>query len=255
MTRPDTPWPAVNEMIELRPGTVTTIASLPTAGRSTLTLNMALHNALKGVNTLYTSSELTGDSLTEKAVTAMYGIDLRHREAPLGGWEAFSDRAKAEVEKLPLLFQSVSETTPEKAFRKGSVESQRRGMKLSLWLLDTLVHFSELTHTGRDYADYATAMAQARGIAHEHQIPVVITAKALNEEEDEPLTAEHVHPDVMKLSDQVLLLHREGVYWTSGPTSNDATITRLKPATDPTEVVSLRFNPRLCRFAAFGINV
>ncbi|MGW0608708.1 DnaB-like helicase C-terminal domain-containing protein [Streptomyces sp. NPDC002640] len=252
MTLPDTPWPAVNEMIQLRPGTVTTVASLPTAGRSTLTLNLALHNALRGVNTVYTSSELTWDSLMEKTITAMYGVDLRHREVPLGGWEVFSDRGRVEVEKLPLLFRTAIETTPEKAFREGSVESQRRGMKVSLWLLDAIVHFSELTHAG---PDYATAMDQVRHIAREHQIPVVVTAKALNEESNEPLTAEHVHPDVVDASDQVILLHREGVYWTNGPASDAAIVRRVKPVSDPADTASLRFNARLCRFATFGIDI
>jgi hypothetical protein len=238
-------------MVELRSGTVTTVASLPTVGRSTFTLNMALHNALRGVDTLYTSSELTGDMLLEKSVTAMYGIDLRHGEAPLGGWDVFIEKTRPEVEKLPLVFHAVDATSVEGAFRQGGVESRKRGLKLGLWILDTLVHFSELTETGWDYA---TAMRQARHVALEYQIPVVVTAKAMNEE-GEPLTAEHVHPDVVELSDQLLLLHREGAYWTNGPVSDEATVTRLKPAADSEDPATLRFAPRLCRFASFGVNV
>ncbi|MFF9632891.1 DnaB-like helicase C-terminal domain-containing protein [Streptomyces fradiae] len=245
MTQPDTPWPLVNTMINLRPGTVTTIASLPTVGRSTLTLNMALHNAMKGICTLYTSGELSVDMTTEKVVSAMYGIDLRHNEVPLGGWDLFKERVTAEMTSMPLLLQNQIDIEPREAFTYGSIAGQRRGHTVELWFLDALAHFSKFTEHGPDYAH---AMGQIRRIAREASIPVVVTARAVNDVEDEPLALKHLPEAVAELSDHVLTLHREGVYWRNGPDSTEATVTQLKPR--GRQSAALTLHPRLCRFFA-----
>lgn len=253
MTSLDTPWPPVNEMIDLRPGSVTTVASLPTTGRSTFTLNMALHNALKGTCTLYTSSEINEESLTEKAVSALYGIDLRHREAPIGGWDAFSARTKAELVSLPLYLHAATQETPDAAFKAGTVTSGQRGQKVRLWVLDALAHFSPFVHDGDGVWDFEQSMAELRRIAEREQMAIVVTARAENQSEDEPLTLEHVAAPVVELSDQVLMLHREGAYWQSGPASDVTTVTRLKPELEKS--ATLRFKPRLCRFSSLEIDI
>jgi hypothetical protein len=252
---PDTPWPPVNDMIELKPGTVTTVASLPGVGRSTFTLNMALHNALQGKRTLYTSSEIHREELTSKSVSALYGIDLRHKETPLGGWDSFGARTKQQVESIPLHFHEAIETTPEKAYKAGTVGVGRSGQRLTLWFLDSLVHFTAFT-TDEGYRDHEhgaeKAMAQLRRIAEQEQIAVVVTARAENEEDGQPLTLKHVEQAVATFSDQVLMLHRDGAWWTSD-VSDTATVVRLKPPYEGT--AALRLLPRLCRFAHFGINI
>ncbi|MER7310007.1 DnaB-like helicase C-terminal domain-containing protein [Streptomyces griseoluteus] len=252
MTPLDTPWPPVSDMVDLRPGTVTTIASLPTVGRSTFTLNMALHAALQGTCALYTSSELDQHSLVEKTVSAMYGIDLRHKEAPLGGWDVFSPRIKTEVESLPLYFHTSMHVSPEETFREGAAGGMRRGRKVQIWFLDALAHFSEINDVEETVWDYRQSMGQLREIAHQQQIPIVVTARADNESEHDPLTLKHIAPAIAELSDQVLMLHRDGAYWTTNG-SDIATVTRLKPEYDGE--ARLRLLPRLCRFAHFGINV
>lgn len=253
MTSLDTPWPPVSEMIDLRPGTVTIVASLPTAGRSTFTLNMALHNVLKGTCVLYTSSEINEESLTEKAVSALYGIDLRHREAPLGGWDVFSARAKAELTSVSLYLHAATQETPEAAFEAGAVTSRQRGHKVRFWVLDALAHFSPFVHEGHGVWDFEQPMTQLRRIAEREQVAIVVTACVENETEDEPLTLKHLPAPVVELSDQVLMLHREGVYWQNGPASNIATVTRLKPEAEKS--ATLRFKPRLCRFTHLGIDI
>jgi replicative DNA helicase len=240
-------------MVDLRPGTVTTVASLPTAGRSTFTLNMALHNALKGTCTLYTSSEINEESMTEKTVSALYGIDLRHREAPIGGWDVFSTRAKADLVSIPLYLHAATQETPEAAFEAGKVTSGRRGQKVRLWVLDSLAHFSPFVHSGDGVWDFEQSMTQLRHIAAREQMAIVVTASAENQSEDEPLTLEHVPASVAELSDQVLMLHREGAYWQNGPASDVATVTRLKP--ESKKPVALRFKPRLCRFSSLEIDI
>jgi hypothetical protein len=240
-------------MIDLRPGTVTTIASLPTAGRSTFTLNVALHNALKGTCTLYTSSEINEESMTEKTVSALYGIDLRHREAPIGGWDVFSARTKAELVSIPLYLHAATQETPEEAFEAGTVTSGQRGHTVQLWVLDALAHFSPFTHTGEDVWDFEQSMTQLRHIAEREQMAIVVTARAENQSEDEPLTLEHVPTPVAELSDQVLVLHREGAYWQNGPASDVATVIRLKPEHE--KLATLRFKPRLCRFSSLEIDI
>jgi hypothetical protein len=232
-------------MLDLRPGTVTTIASLPTAGRSTFTLNMALHNALQGTCTLYSSSELVADSLTEKTISAMYGIDLRHREVPLGGWDVFKSRTTAEMESTPLLLQQVIDDEPREAFTSGAVYGQGRGHRVALWFLDAIAHFTKFTDHGRDFD---RSMQQVRHIAEEAQIPVVLTARAENDAEEEPLALQHIDEAIVRHSDHLLVLHREGIYWQSGPGSKTAIVTRLKPEGGAPAV--LKFHPRLCRFSA-----
>jgi hypothetical protein len=237
-------------MLDLRPGTVTTIASLPTVGRSTFTLNMALHNAMKGTCTLYTSGEIDEQSMTEKTVSALYGIDLRHREAPIGGWDVFSARTKAELVSIPLYLHAATQETPKAAFEAGAVAS---GREVRLWVLDALAHFSPFVHAGDGVWDFEQSMTELRHIAEREQMTVVVTVRAESQSEDEPLTLEHLPTPVAELSDQVLMLHREGAYWQNVSASNIATVTRLKPEFG--EPATLRFKPRLCRFSSLEINI
>ncbi|MGW7359978.1 hypothetical protein ACWGI0_25950 [Streptomyces sp. NPDC054802] len=93
------PW-SVAALVPLAPGTVTALVSLPTAGRSTLALNIALHHALQGTCTLFTSGEISFSILQQKVLAARYGVDVR-REEPAEGWAAFRATVMPEAQALP----------------------------------------------------------------------------------------------------------------------------------------------------------
>lgn len=96
------PWSGAAGLASLAPGTVTSLVSLPTAGRSTLALNVALYNAMEGIGALFTSGEITSRSLGQKILAARYGFDARFQEPP-GAWEAFKGTALPELNAAPLL--------------------------------------------------------------------------------------------------------------------------------------------------------
>ncbi|MFE0773377.1 hypothetical protein [Streptomyces sp. NPDC058861] len=112
---------------------MTALVSLPTAGRSTLALNVALHNAQQHIGALFTSGEITSKALAQKVIAARYGFDVRSQVLP-GGWETFKATAVPERDATPLLRHSARVgTSARDSLRAGLLAAARRGFTLSLW--------------------------------------------------------------------------------------------------------------------------
>ena len=240
----DMPWSVANPLADLAPGTVTALVSLPTAGRSTLALNVALHNAEQGRTCLFTSGEIQTDDLQQKVIAAKYGVDLR-RQAPPEGWDAFKARAVPELEAMALALQGATTgSLLQEVFDSGRIALARRSRRLDLWVIDTVQHFSQFSDSGLEIGQ---AMRQVRRIAQEQRLSVLVTAQALTETSDELLGLEHVPSGVVAHSDKVLALDRQGVYW--GNESGLAAALRLvKPSPARARSCALTLEPARCRF-------
>ncbi|MGD6757224.1 DnaB-like helicase C-terminal domain-containing protein [Streptomyces sp. BH105] len=238
------PWPGAAALAGLVPGRVTALVSLPTAGRSTLALNMALHAAEQGRPALFTSGEVTTDVLKGKVIAARYGFDPR-REQPPGGWPAFRQSALPEMEALPLTLHgaTVGSTARDSLVTGATAIMKRHRRPIGLWAIDTVQHFSEFTDTG---LDIAATMRQVRALAGEYNMAVLVTAQVVTDHPDEPVTAAHVPEGIREYAQRVIVLDRPGVYWTnSAPAA--ATLGRLQDS-GRTQPVPLTLQFENCRF-------
>jgi hypothetical protein len=238
------PWPGATALAALAPGSVTALVSLPTAGRSTLALNMALHNAEQGRPALFTSGEINTDALRQKVITARYGFDPRKQEPP-GGWSAFKATALPELEALPLFLDgaTVGSSARDSLTNGATAVMTRFQRPLDLWVVDTVQHFSEFNNDG---LDTALTMRQLPGLAREYSMAILVTADVATDDADEPARPTHLPHGIAEHADRVLLLDRPGVYWTNSGTPA-ATLSLLSDA-KRAQPVSLQLEFDRCRF-------
>ncbi|RKT08148.1 DnaB helicase-like protein [Streptomyces sp. 3211.6] len=245
---PSLPWRGTGDLVHLEPGSITVLVSLPTAGRTTMALNIAAHNAERGVTCLFTSGETSDEGLWRKVLNAKYGFDVR-RQAPPEGWDAFKAKVNADMSSLPLFIHNPHPGDAVRAvFREGRTMANARGRRLDLWVLDTIQHFSQFTDDGLDLAD---SMHQARRIAQENQIPVVVTARVLTESKDEAISAEHLPPE-LRGADSILALHRDNSSWFARREDDSAasTLTVLRPRPSQAGSAQLFLEEERCRFVS-----
>ncbi|MEU8682085.1 hypothetical protein [Streptomyces sp. NPDC048611] len=243
-----TPWPDVNELLHLEPGTVTAIVSVPTAGRSTMALNIALHNAAAERLTVFSTCEINSDSIEQKLVSATCGVGLRY-PADTPDFDSLRRRASECSVRVPGWHTPTIGLPLEQVFREAAtrVMPPQRG-RLALWVVDTIESYSELDEEG-----VAVSMDVARRVAMEHNLAVLITARALSEGPDEPLELHDVPTPIARGADTIVELHRDGVYWTSLPDADTATVRALKVRGERcNKSVSLKFEPSYCRFVRTG---
>ncbi|MEV6730681.1 DnaB-like helicase C-terminal domain-containing protein [Streptomyces sp. NPDC051364] len=245
---PSLPWRGSDELVRFEPGGVTVLVSLPTAGRTTMALNIAAHNTERGMACLFTSGETSDEGHWRKVLTAKYGFDVR-RQAPPEGWDAFKARVTADMGSLPLFIHNPSPGSAVRdVFREGRTMAIARGRRLGLWVLDTIQHFSQFTDDGLDLAD---SMHQARRIAQENQISVLVTARVLTESKDEIISAEHLPPE-LRGADSILALHRDNSSWFTRREDDSAasTLTVLRPRSSQTRSAQLFLEEERCRFVS-----
>ncbi|MGV9693902.1 DnaB-like helicase C-terminal domain-containing protein [Streptomyces sp. NPDC003444] len=242
------PWGAdAAALASLAPGTVTALVSPPTAGRSTLALNVALHNAQHHIAILFTSGEITSKALAQKVIAARYGFDVRS-QVPPGGWETFKATAVPELDATPLLRHGARVgTSARDSLRAGLLAAARRGFTLRLWVIDSLWHFSDLTDQWRDIA---ATMAQLRSLARAYNLAVLVTSQVVTEDPDDPdvpVTAAHLPAGMADHSDRILVLDRPGAQgsWVPTPYPSSAILRQL---TGPGPAIELELEPDHCRF-------
>jgi replicative DNA helicase len=73
----DTPWPDLNDVVELKPGQLVTVGATTGGGKSLLGLNLAAHVALnRGKPVLFASLEMGGSELLARLTAAEASVDL-----------------------------------------------------------------------------------------------------------------------------------------------------------------------------------
>ncbi|MFI9724616.1 replicative DNA helicase [Streptomyces sp. NPDC052396] len=73
----DTPWPDINDIIQLKPGQLVTVGAATAGGKSLFGMNLAAHVALKhGKPALVASMEMGGSELMARLTAAEAGVNL-----------------------------------------------------------------------------------------------------------------------------------------------------------------------------------
>jgi replicative DNA helicase len=73
----DTPWPDLNDVVELKPGQLVTVGAATGGGKSLFGMNLAAHIALsRGKPALVASMEMGGSELMARLTAAEAGVDV-----------------------------------------------------------------------------------------------------------------------------------------------------------------------------------
>lgn len=243
MTRISTPWPTADAMLRLDPGAITVLASLPTAGRSTLALNIAAHAAAHGHGSVYSSAEIGVSQQREKVLAARFGVDMRSKNITASEWEEMKHAVQSQMDSLPIIYRTRgSEQLPREAWNAGRAEAATVNTQPALWVLDTIEHFTAFATDGMAWQD---SMHQVKRIASEQQIAVLLTYQAITSHEEERVALHHIPDEIRQAADTLVALERPGVYWKP---LGDYTEAELISLDRPLNTVQFRLEAPLCRF-------
>ena len=179
----DTPWPDLNDIIELKPGQLVTVGAGTGQGKSLLGMNLAAHVALtRGKPALVASMEMGGSELMARLTAAEAGVDVDHlirRKLEAADWEKVFRAAP----KMQNAGNFILDDSPNLTL--GKIRARVRWMAASGWPPAIVVadYLQLLTpeSNGKKEKTRANEVAElSRGLkllAMEFEIPVVALAQ------------------------------------------------------------------------------
>lgn len=223
-----TPWTQLNSFDLLIPGRYGIVAGRPGMGKSWILLLLALHLARLGYPVFFFSLEMTQADLTERALSAVSGVQsqkLNNGTINETEWERFTD-ASMSLRQLPLFIDTPPSGTPmTPALLRARV---RRGLhqfgydKPAFVMLDYIQHermsggerFEKQTNRHRELSYVSAALASLAIDTNS----MVITAAQLGREVAERANKRPVKEDLKESGSLeqdawwVLLLHSDDYY-------------------------------------------
>jgi len=201
----------------LRPGTLTTIAARPGAGKTVLGLQIALHIATTGGHVGYTSLEMTRQDLLLRGISATSAVDYgrlqRSPREPLTEreWVAVS-RATETLRGSGLAVSHRTSATVD-AIRADIRDMIRTAGACDAWIVDYLQLVSPADRRAPREQQVSAMTRHLKMAALETGVPVVILAQ-LNRDGEKSgrqpiLTDLRESGAIEQDSDTVILLHRQ----------------------------------------------
>jgi archaellum biogenesis ATPase FlaH len=248
MSLAQSPWPALNDVLALEPGTVTTVASLTGVGKSTLALNIAAHSVLaRHAGVAYTTTELNVRQVHEKIMAAHIGADIRNvtlDTQQLSTLRAFSlEMERLHFRVLPLVGEQHEVGVIERLLD----EMHADGQPASLLVVDSI----QGIHAPSNPDGPRNVMGALRLLSDLHKVAVLAVSHLKEPTRTSP-GLEAIQGDVVDRSDTVLALHRSTKYWDfHDPDDANSTVTVLK-GTNPGAVIPLVLQAPYARFVSEG---
>lgn len=204
----DTPWPAINPLVDLTPGAITTVASPVSVGKSMFAQNIATRAALHhNVGTAFCTAEVTNRDMMARFLAERASIDsARIRLAELDeGQRQTVEAAAAEFSAAPLVLSDPSGKGADlQQVVDALVKLRGRGAVPGLVVVDSFQTFTNPT----DEAAQKAAMIVLRSIARKYGVAVLLVSFT-----DRPVTgdpeSDAVPAVVVEGSDAVVTLHRQ----------------------------------------------
>ncbi|MEZ0094995.1 DnaB-like helicase C-terminal domain-containing protein [Streptacidiphilus sp. EB129] len=246
--RLESPWPAFNELLALRPGTVTTVVSLSGVGKSTLALNIATHAvADQHASVAYTTTEMNVRQVHEKTMAAHIGADIRNDTLDtqqLSTLRAFG----LEMDRLPFrVLPLVGMHHDVGVIERLLDEMHADGKPADLLVVDSI----QGIHEPSDPDGPRNVMGTLRLLSDLHDVAVLAVSHLKEPTRTSP-GLEAIQGDVVDRSDTVLALHRSTKYWDfHDPDDPSSTITVLK-GSNPGAVIPLVLQAPYARFVSEG---
>jgi replicative DNA helicase len=217
------PWAEVNAATHgLQPGELTIIAARPSMGKSVMGLNLALMNAMRGINVAVFSLEMTARQVNRRNVASLAVIPHDWLLAPNREQEEYWPRVSEAVRKLrnaSLLVDESVGLTQEQVIAR----ARRSHMQKPIGLL-VIDHLHEIGFAGKREMrhEIESFVAAAKKLGQEFNCPVVLLAQLnrnLESRTDKrPMMADlRESGAIEQKADVIWFLYREDYYQRTNP--------------------------------------
>lgn len=218
-----TPWKNVDKLLGvIQAGDLITLSAVPKTGKTTMALNIATYNALKGLPVLVYCLEMRPERLAKKVIESegMLSKDNFSREKAL--------KVAERIYEMPLYFgYNYKNIEPEIVFQTIRAAVKRFGLKLVIfdnlhYMVRSLAHVTaEVGKITRDF----------KLIAEEMRIPLILIAQPRKIEDGTIMTMNDLKDSssIGADSDQVVILWRSKTK--SNPKDDQSQKTSFKPET------------------------
>ncbi|WJV51818.1 replicative DNA helicase [Streptomyces flavofungini] len=258
----DTPWPDLNDVIQLKPGQLVTVGAATAGGKSLFGMNLVAHAALKhGKPAMVASMEMSGSELMARLTAAEAGVNLDslvRRKVTDRDWE----RIRKISERLATAHHFVLDDSANLSLSKIRARMRwmtARGHAPAIVVADYLQLMTpEGTNKNSNRAQEVADISRGlKLLAVEFQVPVVALAQfnrgAVGRR---PLVSDFKESSAIEQdSNIIVLLHRELAEdgTDTGPTSGtvEAIVAKNRNGASG-RIVELAFQGHLARLSSMG---
>lgn len=200
---------------------LTTLASRPSVGRSTLALNIASNVAIaRKLPTLYLSLEMSVEQLTARILGQLAEIEVRNLydgQVDLANDQKLSMAVKR-IEFAPLSLQHCPYVSVDEIC--AVVKDFRKNQPLTLVIIDDLSYVDLGSVEGGVISQYEKAMRSFRQLASELNVAVLLLSSLNRDLEDRenklPRFSDLPSVAIARQSDMLLFLYRDEIYSPGG---------------------------------------
>ena len=198
-----TPWANIDKLLgSIEPGDLITLSAIPKTGKTTMALNIATHNAKRGLPVLVYCLEMRPERLAKKVIEAegLLSKDKFNREKALDVAERLAD--------MPFYFgYNFKDISTEAVLQTIRAATRRFGLRLVIfdnlhYLVRSLAHVS---------AEVGSVTRSFKLLAEELQIPLILIAQPRKVDDSVVMTMNDLKDSssIGADSDQVIILWRE----------------------------------------------
>ncbi len=237
----------------LRLGSLTTLASRPSMGRSALALNIAANAAVsKNIGVLYLSLEMSVQHLVARLLSQLAEVDVQDLYEPQV--DLSQDRGMSvaiqRIASAPLLlFHSPFVDVVSIC---DGVRKIKKTTPFTLLVVDDLGYVDLTAKDGQEITSYEVVMQALKNLACELKIAILLLSPLNRELEDRenkrPIFSDLPGMAIARHSDMLLFLYRDEVYDPEGKNRNKAELTVARNDFGPTGVIHLGVELKYHRF-------
>jgi replicative DNA helicase len=223
------------------PGELVILAARPGVGKTTLGMQIALHNARKSRPTLFASLEMTADELASRLASGLTGINIRKlRGASISAPQIEQITAVGDdLLQSPLRIWSPPSTTLQRL--RAVAKCEAGGYGLSLLVVDYLGLIKATDGRKPRYEQVGEISAGLKALAKELSIPVLALCQLNREADGELPRLSHLRDSgsIEQDADVVMFIHR---------TPDACKLIVAKHRHGMTDEYTVKFNPSESRF-------
>ncbi len=237
----------------LRLGSLTTLASRPSMGRSALALNIAANAAVsQNIGVLYLSLEMSVQNLAARLLSQLAQVEVRDLYESHIDWSRDQGMSVAiqRIASAPLSLLHCPYVDVESICDR--VRQLKKATPLTLLVIDDLAYVNLASKDGHEIASYELAMQSLKQLAGELKIAILLLSPLNRDPEDRenkrPIFSDLPSVAIARHSDMLLFLYRDEVYDPEDENRNKAELIVARNDFGPTGVIHLGVELKYHRF-------